>query len=150
MGEVQRHWFARNCGGRKGMVWSFKLIFLRKINLCLICYLVEYFSFEKQWLVTARAKEQWTKYKTMLANANAKIYSDDRLCCSAQETSKISGIALVFDTKHINYFLLTSIKSASVNSLFMSYLDCETDFSPAIFQFCMLCRVSYCCFWQSF
>lgn len=93
-----------------------------------------------------RAKAQWTKYKRMLANANAKIYSEDRLRCSAQETSKISGIALVFDTKQINYFLLTSIKSVSVNSLFMSYLDCETDFCPAIFQFCSLCKVSYCCF----
>ncbi|KAI5564519.1 hypothetical protein BDE02_14G065100 [Populus trichocarpa] len=46
----------------------------------------------EKWLVTARAKEQWTKYKRMLANANAKIYSDDRLCCSAQETSKISEL----------------------------------------------------------
>ncbi|KAJ6679639.1 THREONINE ASPARTASE 1 [Salix purpurea] len=44
----------------------------------------------EKWLVIPRAKAQWTKYKRMLANANAKIYSEDRLRCSAQETSKIS------------------------------------------------------------
>ncbi|KAB5527072.1 hypothetical protein DKX38_020919 [Salix brachista] len=45
----------------------------------------------EKWLVIPRAKAQWKRYKRMLANANAKIYSEDRLCCSAQETSKISG-----------------------------------------------------------
>ncbi|CAK7348050.1 unnamed protein product [Dovyalis caffra] len=46
----------------------------------------------ERWLVTTRAKTQWTKYKEMLVNANAKIHSDDSFCCSVPETSKISEL----------------------------------------------------------
>lgn len=48
--------------------------------------------------MTERAKAQWKKYKAMLANATAEIdISDKRIGCNSQETTKTSGMPLVFD-----------------------------------------------------